>query len=60
MCIIIAWAPEHKDVHGNEMVDKLAKEGLELLKLPFRTATITHIIQWAKSERKWLGELDWD
>jgi hypothetical protein len=54
----VAWVLGYKEVYGNEVVDKLAKEGLELLILYTRTAIITYIKRWAKSERKWLWELD--
>jgi hypothetical protein len=56
----VAWVLGYKEVYGNEVVDKLVKEGLELLTPYTRTAIITHIKRWAKSERKQLRELDWD
>ncbi|PNP44425.1 hypothetical protein TGAMA5MH_03815 [Trichoderma gamsii] len=56
----VAWVPGRKDIHGNETADKLAKEGSELPTLPSRTATITHIRSWTRSERRRLWELYWD
>ncbi|PON20241.1 hypothetical protein TGAM01_v210883 [Trichoderma gamsii] len=56
----VAWVPGRKDIHGNETADKLAKEGSELPTLPSKTATITHIRSWTRSERRRLRELDWD
>lgn len=56
----VAWVPGHKDVHGNEVADTLAKEGSELPTTQTRLATITHVKRWARSQRKMLQELDWD
>lgn len=39
----VAWVPGHKDVHGNEVADTLAKEGSELPTTQTRLDTITHI-----------------
>ena len=56
----VSWVPGHKDVHGNEVADALAKEGSELPTTHTKLATITHIKRRARRERKRLQELDWD
>jgi hypothetical protein len=48
----VAWVLEYKEVYGNKVVNKFIKEGLKLLILYTRTAIITYIKRWVKSERK--------
>lgn len=56
----VAWVPGHKDIHGNETADALAKRGSELPRPPTQYYTITNLRRRAKEGKKELRELDWE
>lgn len=56
----VAWVPGHKDIHGNETADALAKGGSELPKPPSQYSTITNLKRRARQGKKDLQELDWE
>jgi ribonuclease HI len=50
--MIVALVPGHRDVPGNEMADRLAKEGSELPAHNQNHASITNVRRWAKMRGK--------
>jgi hypothetical protein len=51
--------PGHKDVPGNEVADRLAKEGSELPSYNQNHSSPTHVRRWAKLRKKMEHETFW-
>jgi hypothetical protein len=56
---IVAWVPGHKDVSGNEVANRLAKEGSELPAYNQNHSSPTNVGRWAKLRKKLEHESFW-